>query len=45
MAGVIGRSPKAIDEVRARVRVDWVLGVRHGKVELVVVGEIVRAIA
>lgn len=45
MAGVIGNSPREIVVDRARVSVVWVVWVRHGVVALVVLGEMVRAMA
>lgn len=45
IAGVIGRSPRAIVVVNVSGREDWVVWVRQGVVELVVLGEIVNVIA
>lgn len=45
IAGVIGKSPRATVVVNVRGREDWVVWVRQGVVELVVLGEIVNVIA
>lgn len=45
IVGVIGSSPRAVVVNRANGRRVWVVWIRHGVVELVVLGEMVSVIA
>lgn len=45
IAGVIGKSPRAVVVDRVRGRENWVVWVRQGVIELIVLGEIVSVIA